>query len=309
MDTPITPEHFPTPHIAYRPGVDRAKVEAFATAQAAAANTLLAQLTNTLPEGASSHAERVAAIHAAYNAAIVWRYNLANLDGGVLQGGHSAGATAYRFLTPITDESPNLDRIGHVGRMLDGAEWNDTLGAFTGGAPTPASDTFERYGRAALARFELECPELDTLTNMVRLPYDTTTVRGNSLIRDAVAVREGEAMRARMAERGVDVSRVEVGVDPVFTRTASQADRDVLRRAAFNLLASEGFDYRVHDMAAYLLYQAPEMKKGSDAVHRVVLRAAAAWHFGGGVPSLRQDVDLAGMVLGQGAFMVLRHAA
>lgn len=96
---------------------------------------------------------------------------------------------------------------------------------------------------------------------------------------------------------------MEVGGDPLYVVTATPDDADVLFNVALAILAGAPdlaplSRLRAWQDARYLLYQAPRMKKGSDAVTRVFLVAVAALLFGR-APILVQDVDLRCMVLGQ----------
>jgi hypothetical protein len=289
----ITPDHFPTPDLALRGGSDFDKVRAFADLQAEGATALLALLRVITPSNAGSQ-ERLTAVRTAYRAAVDWRAALAQ-EGAIQSGNGTAGADASRFLTPITDATPNLDRIGVIARYREGATWDGRT--FVGGVDTPASVTTERYGCAALARFQAEAPGEDVLVNQVTLP-NGLRLAGNSLLRGSAAREAGRGMVTRMAARGVDTSRMDVGGELMYTRTASQASREECRDAAFHLMAGNEVATSTFNQASYLLYQGPEFKKGSDAVHRLLLVASSAWRLGRALV-VRRDLDLACMVLGQ----------
>lgn len=292
MTIVITPAHFPTPHLALRAGVDATKVRGFAVAQAAAANQIHEQLTRAT-------CDRADAVLDAYEDALYWRLTLAQ-DGAIVGGrGSVDGSDAARFATPITDDSPNLDRIGVIGRFRDGSEWDETTRTFVGGSDTPASRLTAAYGQAALARFAVERPRADILFTTVTLP-DGCQVTGNWLVRGETALALGRALAERVAKRGLDASRMEVGGAPVYVQTAPARDRGLIREAMLALVAADGFDLAAWWQAAYLAYQSPRYKKGSDAATRVFLAAVAVWRLGY-VPTIPHDIDLRCMVLGQTA--------
>ncbi|SDD68343.1 hypothetical protein [Actinokineospora iranica] len=302
--TVISAAHFPTPDLAVRAGVDVRRVRGFAHEQATAARDIHGWLSDS--GLGRSVGERTAAVKTAYAQAVTWRYRLA--QAGAIVGGVGAvdGGDAERFRTPITDTAPNVDRIGPVGRFRDGSAWDPDARAYLGGTETPASLVTAAYGRAALARFEAEAPEADVLDNLVRLPFHSRPVFGNRLLRGAAAVVAGRGLAERVAARGLDASRMEIGGDPVYVVTAAAADRDRIRANMFALLADHHIDLSTWWQAVYLAYQAPMCKKGSDAVNRVFLAAVAAWRLDH-CPTIPQDVDLRAMVLGQSAATTLPH--
>jgi hypothetical protein len=297
VSAPITPDHFPTPHLALRAGVSET-VRGFAFEQAAAALDIHQWLTSV--SGLyRTEGTRAAAVRIAYAQATAWRYDLAHQ--GAIVGGTAAvdGCDARRFRTEITDDSPNLDRIGIVGRFRDGAEWDPDTRTYVGGVGTPASRITAAYGAVARARFAIERVSTDVLVNAVTLP-DGSTQDGNWLIRGQVARDAGVELADRVAARGLDASRMEVGGDPIYAVTADRVDRDRIRDAMITLLASDDLDLTGWWQAVYLAYQSPRYKKGSDAAHRVFLAAVAAWRLGH-CPVIPQDIDLRCMVLGQTA--------
>lgn len=295
----ITPASFPTPALAQRGGTDTGQVREFAHHQASAADLLRAQLAcwTGLPLDG-----RVAALRDAHEQVVQWRYHLARQAPGRL--GRGLPLDAERFRLPIRDGGANYDRLGYLGRLRDGAMWDPATSSYQGGEATPASEIMETYGLAARARFQAERRGGDVLVNTVTLP-DGRRVGGNRLVRGDAAREIAAELTARIAARGGDTSRIDVGTDPVYAVTADPDDADLLHSTALGLLAGavdlphQG-RVRAWQEARYLLYQAPQYKKGSDAVTRVFLVAVGALLFGT-APSVEQDCDLRAMVLGQDA--------
>lgn len=158
---------------------------------------------------------------------------------------------------------------------------------------SPAHRTLTDLGSVALGRFgESE----RTVQNHVDL-RDGRTVDGNRLMRASPALR-----------------RV-LGSEQVTAVTATEADRETLRRAAFETLAAletrraetggldpAGDEHRgAYADAAYFMTQGPEFPRGSDAVARTFLVAAHARVFEVAAV-LPPSVDLDGMVRGQDGF-------
>lgn len=302
MTATITAASFPTPDLARRGGDDteQQRVAAFAQHQADAATTLRARLAAVWPD-LDVHG-RLAALRAGHAETIAWRYGLALQAPRRL--GEGLPLDARRFVAPLRDGGPNTDRLGYLGRLRDGAAWDPTGRTYRGGWPTPAHEVMVRYGHAAVARMDREARGEDELLNVVRLPGGRV-VDGNRLVRGASGRRIADDLVARVAARGGDTSRMEVGGDPVYVVTAAPDDADTLFNVALTLLAgAPDLDrlprLRAWQDARYLLYQAPRMKKGSDAVTRVFLVAVGALLFGR-APVLQHDVDLRCMVLGQAA--------
>ncbi|WP_134122247.1 hypothetical protein [Kribbella kalugense] len=106
------------------------------------------------------------------------------------------------------------------------------------------------------------------------------------------------------------------GPREVRTVTAEPDDREVLRRASFEVLAeleeakaAGGTDPEQRQAfvdAAYFLVQGPEFKRGSDAIMRTFLVAAHTRVFDA-APVLPQAIDLDGMVRGQEGFKQVMH--
>ena len=106
-----------------------------------------------------------------YQSIIEWRHNL-----GVGWADQQVVQTQRNFLTPITDDNPNLDRFGDLGRFRIGAVWNEELQMLVGGE-------FSLAGRALIAAGERIHRRMDSagahenLQNRVRL-VDNTVVDG-----------------------------------------------------------------------------------------------------------------------------------
>ncbi|HEY3478577.1 MAG TPA: hypothetical protein VGL02_06700, partial [Streptomyces sp.] len=300
--TPITADSFPTPDLALR-STDPAELErvrAFAERQADAAGRLRTLLEPWL--GLAERWDRVRLLRGVHAAAVRWRYELALRAPGRL--GVGIPLDAERFRTSLRDGGANMDRLGYLGRLRAGAEWDPTSRTYVGGASTPAHEVMLAYGQAAQDRFTAEGMWRDILVNVVELPGGRP-VKGNRLVRGAEAARVAAELTGRIAARGGDASRVETGGDPVYAVTADPDDADVLFHVALSVLADAHLldrweRLRTWQQARYLLYQAPRTKKGSDAVTRVFLVAVGAVLFGR-APVLEHDVDLRCMVLGQAA--------
>lgn len=296
----VTASSFPTPALALRGGVDTDRVRAFSQHQAAAADMLRAQLACWWP--GLPLPDRAAVLRQAYDEVVRWRYQLALKAPGRL--GHGLPLDAERFRLSIRDGSANYDRLGHIGRLRDGARWDSATRGYQGGEETPASAIMETFGLAAHARFRAEQVDGDTLTNTVTLP-NGRRVTGNRLVRGTAARQISADLTARIAARGGDTSRIDIGTDPIYAVTADPDNADIIHAAALDLLAG-AVDLPHEDRtrawqdARYLLFQSPRTKKGSDASVRVFLVAVGAVLFDA-APELEQDCDLRCMVLGQEA--------
>ena len=304
----ITPDNFPTPDLALRSTdpAELARVHEFARHQADAAEALRLRLVEQLPTATPN--ERVALLLRSLAELIEWRYQVARQAPGRI--GVGIPLDADRFRRSLRDTGPNFDRLGDVGRLRAGAQWDPQTRTYRGGQSTPASRIMIRYGDAALVRFEAETTESDTLQNKVLLSGGRM-VRGNRLVRGAAAARIAERLVARVAGRGHDVSRMETGGELIYAVTAADDDADILHAEALSLLA-EAFELdrlnRIWNwqMARYLLFQSPRTKRGSDSVIRAFVVAVGAVLFEQ-APTLEQDVDLRCAVLGQ--FAALRMPA
>jgi hypothetical protein len=293
----ITAGHFPTPHRALRGGVDRARVCAFADLSAVAANAVHTELVaNWSPDDTTRRAH---AITTAYAHAQRWRAELAPGDDALRA---SSSTTTERFTIPITDDEPNCDRFGHCGRFRVGSTFDPATGLYIGGTSTPASRIAHRYGQLIEARFAVDLAGAEILDNPVRLP-DGDIVVGNRLTRGAAAEMTAQHLAARVAARGIDATTMETGPRGYYAITATENSRARIRAAAF-AFAADRRSMTTLDWwtLAYLLYQAPERKKGSDAVHRVFLAAVGAL-LCERIPVLRHDIDLWCMTAGQTAVL------
>lgn len=303
-DYRFTREDFPTPDLALRrpDGTQPHRAHTFAEEQAQAATVALGILSRQFTDYPSldSRVRFLRSMHRTLSD--TWWAGLARRTDPRHTVGPRPGPE--RFATPITDADPNYDRLGHVGRRTYKATWDEATRTYTGGIPTPASRILARYGELALLRFELEAPGEDVLFNEVVLPDGAWCV-GNRLLRGHAAQAAAQELAARLAARGLPAARVETGGEPIFTATATAADRELMFTAALELLAdTEHPQARTNWVrAAYLLYQAPRTKRDSDAVTRVFL-AATSVLLTGQVIGLPQDIDLRGYVMGQSAFLI-----
>ncbi len=301
LNAHIGPESFPLPDRAdtfVRPLNDADQMElderlGFATLQSEAANGALTVL-NTC---ATPTAETWASLYASLTQ---WRSGLAvaRFERGVV---HSRD----RITLPITDASPNCDRIGRFGRLLAGSVWSDEAQAYVDGIPTPASRIMEAAGERARERFIAEDIPGDELQNMVRLP-DGSVVCGNRIVKGHAARAVALELKRRVEARGHDVSQFETGVDDImFTITANEAGRRTIFQSAMQELASQKSQECTPETwanIAYLLYQSPQYKRGSDAVIRTYLVAAGAYLLGS-APVLPQDIDLRAYTMSQNDFV------
>jgi hypothetical protein len=296
----ITHDSFPTPGLAQRSTdpAESTRVGEFAHHQAAAAEALRQRLAEQLPD--LDPVRRGLVLRRSIDELIQWRYQLALAAPGRL--GIGIKLDAERFRTPLRDE-PNFDRLGSLGRLRAGAEWDPESLTYRGGTATPASRIMERYGRAALKRFDAEAPNSDVLRNEILLP-DGRRVVGNRLFRGEPAAALARQLVARVGARGHDASRMEIGGELLFAVSADADDADTLHAEALWRLAIalDEVDQRARlwewQTARYLLYQSPRTKKGSDAVIRVFLVAVGAVLFDR-PPVMQQDADLRCIVLGQ----------
>lgn len=295
------PACFPTPALALRTTctTQLTRVRDFARHQATAAEALRARLVDELPR--HQLPGRLALLRQAFADLIQWRYDLALRASG--RPGIGAVKDPGRFRRPLRDEWPNCDRLGYTGRFRAGANWDASTRTYRGGRPTPASVIIEAYGQAARDRFAAEAgPHDDTLLTMVAVPGGGL-IPGNSLVRGAEAERIAAKLTARVSARGHDTSQFETGLDPIYAVSAYPHDADALHGIAMVRLAGAGDLPRAEripewQLARYLLYQAPQTKKGSDAVTRVFLVGVGAALFGV-APVLEQDCDLRCLVLRQ----------
>ncbi|NUR28224.1 MAG: hypothetical protein HOV83_20685 [Catenulispora sp.] len=237
----------------------------FGQVQAAEANAALEVLSGRLA-GAGSGAERVAAFEAAFRHVSEWRYQVAAEERWV-----RPYSDIEEFRTPIEPDNARLFWV------------------------TPSVDTHDPGSPALLLRTELDQVARDRLM-------------GHSALQNVVTLRDGRTVNGNLLNRSIH----HFGVT---TETAAYADREVLRQASFETLAEletqRADEGRLdpHDPelrqkfadAAYFLIQAPEMKRGSDAMMRTFLVTAHTQVFDA-APVLPQAIDLDGMVRGQDGF-------
>ncbi|MFC0546643.1 hypothetical protein [Kutzneria chonburiensis] len=299
----ISPDNFPTPALALRSTdpVEVDRVTYFARHQANAAEDLRRQLLATDWPGLPLK-RRIVMLRASFTTLVQWRYGLARQAPGRI--GVGIPLDADRFRLSMREAGPNFDRLGYTGRLRAGAQWDAVSRTYVGGQDTPASRIILAYGNAALDRFAAEAPDGEVLQNVVALP-DGTRVNGNRLVRRAAADQIGVNLLRRIATRGHDASRIEVGGGPIYAVTAAADDADVLYAEALRLLAQacelrREQRIRAWQTARYLLYQGPRTKKGSDAVIRAFLVAVGSVLLYQ-VPTIEHDADLRCMVLGQPA--------
>ncbi len=296
----FTAENFPTPHLALRGTANDVQVRGFAEEQARAAQALLPRVLAALALPSTEH--RVEVLTLAYDAVVRWRRALAAAAEDARYGATGRPAVS-RYAVTLDEDGPNYDRLGEVGRLRAGARWDTAAGRWTGGTDTQASRILAVYGQAARRRFAVECASsADRLANEVGLPISDRLILGNTLLRGDAAREVAVRLAARLSERR-GVAEVETTGDLLYVVTAdSDSRRAAFREAMLVLSMAERGDWSAWWSAAYLLYQAPQFKKGSDATNRVFLAAVGAALLGE-APVIPHDIDLRCMVLGQNAVM------
>lgn len=288
----ITATCFPVPALLLRTNdpVAQRTVQAFAGQQAETARSLSRALSFALRSAHDMDA-RVAAFTAAFDATEDWRYRAAT------SSPHSTGRYsprwADRFQSPVTDDNPNLFRVGDHTRFRDGATWDPVTRTYRGGTDTPSSLTMRRFEVLAAARFP-QLPSMDVVCNRVPLP-NGRAADGTRLLRGDAARRAAAEMAARISARGGDTSRVTTSGHLIYTISAPESERRAIFRQAMTLLAFEHTTpagaLTAWLQAAYLLYQAPRTKRGADATIRTFL-VAAGTHLLSSPPVLLHDIDL-----------------
>ncbi|MGW1429692.1 hypothetical protein ACWD6K_13885 [Streptomyces sp. NPDC002431] len=288
----ITTVCFPVPALLLRthdPAAQRT-IRDFADQQAEAARSLSRALSIALRSAHDTRA-RAAAFTTAFEAAEDWRHRAA------LASPHSTGRYsprwADRFRTPVTDDNPNLFRIGDHARFRDGAVWEPATRTYQGGTETPASRMMYQFEALAAARFPLS-PSTDVVCNRVALPGGRTA-GGTRLLRGSAARRAAAEMTARISARGGDVSRIATSGHLIYISSAPEAARRAIFQQSMTLLAREHATpadaLTAWSQAAYLLYQAPRKKRGADATIRTFL-VASGTHLLPRPPVLLHDIDL-----------------
>ncbi|HET6286316.1 MAG TPA: hypothetical protein VFG15_06160 [Amycolatopsis sp.] len=295
----ITPECFPTPHLALRDPAQEHRVKQFAEEQARFAEAIRVRIGADWRD--LSPSRRVEALRYTLRMATEWRYSLAAESPGRL--GVGIPLDVERFRTRIRDGQPRIDRIGYSGRLRLGARWDEATRTYVGGESTPAHEIMLRYGQAAHERMDAAGAG-DVLTNLVTLP-NGRQVEGTTLMRGEQAQRIAAELVARVAARGQDASRMETGGDPVYLATADEHARALMVNHALALLAADTSLDPDHALPAiqaarYLLVEAPQMYKGHDACLRPQIVGIGAILTGRAL-ILEQDMDLRCLVYGQAA--------
>lgn len=301
----VTPDKFPLPAVAVQGDLRPEDVSGFAVKQAKAANVIGYRLDADL--SSKSEVDWPDSFAGHHDHLVNWRYWTA-----VDQG--QTAKQAQRFITPITDEEPNIDPVGpDVGFLHKGSAWDERLGRYAGGEETPASRQVALVGRWVMARFSYEGNVGDVLQTQIKLPSGNL-VNGNSILRGDAAHRQNQEGIERAKANGVDTSQFDVRGNFIYTKTATESDRAVIRQELYDYLtqleaahqSGEDITVRQWAEAAYLLYQSPENKKGSDALTRVYLMALASrWMR---LPSIPNDIDWRAYTKGQDVFVDEVHA-
>ncbi|MGW1411736.1 hypothetical protein [Streptomyces sp. NPDC002403] len=276
-------------------------VLAFAHQQAETARSLCEVLGEAL-RWARDTSSRVAAFTTMFEAAEDWRYKAAATSP------HSTGRYSPRwaeqFRTPVTDDTPNLFRIGDHERFREGAAWDPVTRTYLGGAETPASRTMREFETTAAERFP-RSPSTDVMCNRVTLP-DGRTADGTWLLRGDAACQAAAEIAARISARGGDISRIITDGHLIYTSSAPGTHRRTIFRQAMALLARDRTTpteaLTAWLQAAYLLYQAPRKKRGADATIRTFLIAAGAQLLPR-PPLLLHDIDLRAYTQTQALFV------
>ncbi|MBC6451319.1 hypothetical protein [Actinokineospora xionganensis] len=305
----ITAEAFPTPALILRTNdpIGQRRVREFARKQTQAALLLHQAITDGL-RAAGDVNDRVAVFTTAFEAAENWRYRIA--VSSPFPSGRYAAGHAERFRTPITDDNPNLFRVGEHERLRENAVWDPATRTYIGGEETPASRTMRQIGALAAARFA-RSPGVDVVNNQVTLP-DGRVVGGMRLLRGRAAHHAATEMIARIAAQCGDTSRIIADGDLIYAASALETDRTTTFHGAMTLLAqdhaSRAAALAAWLAAAYLLYQAPRTKRGSDAINRTFLIAAGT-RLLGHTPVLLHDIDLRAIVQPMDQFLAELRSA
>nr|MDQ3576912.1 hypothetical protein [Actinomycetota bacterium] len=114
--------------------------------QAQAALSLHQAITDGLRSASDVNA-RAVVFTTAFEATEGWRYRIA--VSSPLPNGRYAAGHAERFRTPITDDNPNLFRIGEHERLREHAVWDPATRTYKGGEETSASRTMRQIGALA----------------------------------------------------------------------------------------------------------------------------------------------------------------
>lgn len=178
---------------------------------------------------------RVTVFTMAFEGAEDWRYR--NAAASPLPTGRYSAGHAERFLTLITDDNPNLFRIGDHERLRDGAEWDSTTRTYVGGAQTLASRTMREIDALAAARFA-RSSSAEVVSNRVTLLGGRVAL-GMRLLRGRAAHHAAAEMVARIAAQGGDTSRIITDGDLIYAASAPETDRAMIFHSAMTLLAQD----------------------------------------------------------------------
>lgn len=296
--------------MARRNGLELADVAWFAEEQAKAANAAYNFLQLALQHTPESQWPEVFAV--LHSELVYWRYELAAAH-GTGSSGEAAPKDATHFLDLITDGHPNYPNVDPVGADVEfwnkGYKWDEEKGRYAGGEKTPATQVVAEAGEWAVARLAQEGDERGFLRNQFRLPGGRL-VNGNSISRGEAAREHNINGIKRAKTSGAETNRTEIGGDIVHIQTASEANRAIIREALYDYLAKleethqQGGTITVEQWAqvAYLAYQSPQTKKGSDAVTRVMLLALAS-RWMQPIPKMPDDIDWRAYIVGQDRFI------
>ncbi|MBC9724019.1 hypothetical protein [Streptomyces sp. TRM68367] len=305
----ITAECFPTPALILRTNDPTAQrsLRKFAYQQAEVATSLHQALDDGL-RGTRDIDDRTTVFSKVFEAAEDWRYRIAEASPQPV--GRYGSTWTERFRTPVTDDNPNLFRLGEHERLREGTRWDPTTRTYLRGTETPASRTMRQFGTQAFARFS-QTPDTDVVRNRVTM-HDGEVVHGMQLLRGNAAHRAATEMVARIAARGGDTSRIITDGHLIYVASAPEADCGKIFHNAMILLArdhaSAASALTAWLQAAYLLYQAPRRKRGSDATVRTFLIAAGAYLLDR-LPVLLHDIDLRAYVTPQDQFVTELRSA
>lgn len=166
---------------------------------------------------------------------------------------------------------------------------------------------FDALATARLA----QSPGLNVVSNRVLLPGGRVA-HGMRLLSGDAARRAATEMVGRIAARGGDTSRIITDGDLIYIASSPETDRRTIFCSAMVLLAqdyvSTATALAAWLQAAYLLYQAPRRKRGSDATIRTFLVAAGTCLLGY-PPALLHDIDLRAYVRPTAQFVAELRAA
>ncbi|MBF6338830.1 helix-turn-helix domain-containing protein [Nocardia abscessus] len=276
---PLRGEHFPVPGLRMRsndPGRNAA-LRMFSLWQAHVANRGLGKLVSRWDSGATPAARRrvLAELYFWVSQQRYMRQVWAVGRDPSLVGEHGESHPDY-FRTRLSDDAPNMDRVGHMAGLRAGVRRDPQTGKWHGGVGTPAFWTTLAIGRLVRNRLDVEAPGNSELQNVVELPGGAR-VDGNVLYAHEHGRFVIETAQAGDQRTIFDAAVAELAA--ALDQRSAQPSADVLRRFA---------------NAVYLLFQAPLMTRGSDATIRTF--AATVFTFAFGRPlRLPHDIDLQAM--------------